>query len=169
MAKEINLTQGYVAIVDDEDFEYLNQWKWCVQKNRQNRYAARFLTEYVGEIKKIVQLRMHQVLLKKYYQKLPENIDFIDNDGLNIRKGNIRICSKSDAKRNGKKTIKKEGVKSKFKGVSLHKKTGKYHASICFNKKIYSLKYHESEILAAQAYNVAAKKYHGEFAKLNDV
>jgi hypothetical protein len=166
--REIKLTQGLVALVDDEDFEYLNQWKWCVQKNRQNRYAARFTTLFSDGIKKRVQLRMHQVLLKMYNQK-SEGVDFIDNNGLNLTKINIRVASQTEAKRNGKKTIKVGGTKSQFKGVTFHKKTGKYHASIFCDKKAMSLKYHDTEVLAAIAYNEAAIKYHGEFANLNQV
>lgn len=58
---------------------------------------------------------------------------------------------------------------SGFKGVGFHAKSGKYHARIVVNYKAISLGYHRTAQEAALAYNAAALKYHGEFAKLNQV
>jgi len=57
MAKEIQLTQGKVAIVDDEDFEYLNQWKWYANNN----YAIRSFTVSKS---KVLRISMHREIMK---------------------------------------------------------------------------------------------------------
>jgi hypothetical protein len=153
--KEIILSQGKVALVDDEDYEYLNQWKWCAVKSRYTFYASRGIMrdgKWTSE-------RMHRVILNPREREL---IDHRDHDGLNNQKSNLRICTNGQNQMN-----KRPASATGYKGV--YKDFGKYKASIEFNNKRLLLGVYRTPEEAALAYNEAAKKYHGEYANLNKV
>jgi len=152
--KEIKLTQGKVALVDDEDFEYLNQWKWCAIKNCRTFYAIR--TGY-DPCKKTI--RMHRIILNSPLGILT---DHIDHNGLNNQKSNLRICT---AAQNGYNKL----PIGKYKGVYYNESDGKMHirAQIMHNYKTYFLGYFNTEEEAARVYDVKAKELFGEFANLN--
>ena len=155
MAKEIQLNKEIVSIVDDEDFEYLNQWKWYLLKSHTNYYAIRTSKPE----NKLIQL--HRVVIKA---KEGEFVDHINGNKLDNRKINLRICTKAQNSQNRKMS---KFNKSGFNGVSWCIKNKKWVAQIsCENKKIHIGYYIELKD-AARAYNQAAQKYHGEFAKLN--
>ena len=82
--KKINLTQGLVTLVDDEDYEYINQWKWFAVLNNKNYYACRN-----GKSGKFW---MHREIIKT-----PDDLicDHIDHNGLNNQKSNLRNVNKS--------------------------------------------------------------------------
>ena len=159
--KEIKLTQGKVALVDDEDFEYLNQWKWCAHKAGNTFYAVREVRIEGREYN----LSMHRLLLRLKKGDKPV-VDHIDRDGLNNQRSNIRVCTTSQNMRNVKKFG--EGSYSEYKGVTLNKRVNRWHARIRIapGERLY-LGSFDSDVQAALAYNEAAKKYHGEFACLN--
>lgn len=149
--KKIPLTQGKFALVDDEDFEELSKHKWYAAKQRtDNFYAVRY--------KKRRMIYMHRTLLCVQWEK---HVDHKDGDGLNNMRSNIRICTQQENNRN--KRISLTSV-SGLKGVSLHKTTGKWVARIMVNMKSIHLGYFLNKNDAHEAYCVAAKKYHGEFA-----
>ena len=160
MAKEIQLSQGKVAIVDDEDFEYLNQWKWHVIKSDNIFYAKRNIKRYTG---KQTQISMHRLIMNpdKYMK-----IDHIDRDGLNNQKNNLRICTNSQ---NCMNRILHSNNKSGFKGVYFCKQHNKFRARVCINKINKHIGLYIDAKDAARAYNAAAIKYHGEFANLNKI
>ena len=151
--KEIKLTQGQVALVDDEDYDFLNQWKWYAHKGRKDGlfYAGK---RNNGDIK---QIWMHRLIMNT---SRGLTVDHIDHNGLNNQKCNLRNCSMSQNKMN----VTPIGL-SKFLGV--HPRNDKYVAQIKVNgKKIYIGTF-KTEEDAAHAYDNAAKKYFGEFANLN--
>ena len=156
MAKEIQLTQGKVAIVDDDMFDYLNQWKWYANNN----YVGRSITVSKNKQKHIL---IHRFIMKPDKGML---IDHLDGNPLNNQKNNLRICTHSDNMRNCKISIKNT---SGYKGVSFVKKKNKYKSAIKFNKRKIYLGYYIDPIDAARAYNTAAIKYFGEFAHLNKI
>jgi hypothetical protein len=162
MAKEIQLTQGKVAIVDDEDYEYLNQWKWYANEwKRGKHYAVRNVRKnkkYIGYES------MHRLLSNNNDKKLVT--DHINGNTLDNRKSNLRICSISE---NCKNRIVQKNNKTGFKGVRYIKDSNKYRAEIFNNGRHYSLGFFIDPIDAAKAYNAAALKYHGEFANLNKI
>ena len=93
-------------------------------------------------------------------------IDHIDGNGLNNCKSNLRLCTRQD---NAKNRNKPRGCSSRFKGVSYRKDSDQWSVSIGLKNRRISLGRFDSEIEAAKAYeqDLAAKKHHGKFAKLN--
>jgi hypothetical protein len=158
--KEIQLTQGKVAIVDDEMFEFLNQWKWFASNKNGKFYVVRNITVSKNKQNSIF---MHRFIMK------PEKgfvIDHLDGNGLNNQKNNLRICTNSENLRNRKKNVNN---KSGYKGVSLDKNLNKFRCKLYVNGQNIHIGMFIDPIDAAKAYNDAALKYHGEFAKLNKI
>ncbi len=150
--KYIELTQGKRAIVDDEDFDYINQWKWCLSTRG---YAERsFKLNGKSRI-----IKMHRLIMN-----FPKEIDHIDNNRLNNQKNNLRIVSRSQNRTNS--GLRSDNVSGK-KGVSLSKPSGKYVAQVQFNKGRAYLGSFENIHHAALAYDLWAKDIYGEFAKTN--
>lgn len=158
--KKIPLTQGKFALVDDEDFEYLNQWKWFAHKRGSGYYATRK--------EKNKQISMHRQIMS--VNDISVLIDHRDRNSLNNQRNNLRTASRSQ---NNANTISRKNSYSKYLGVSLFRKTkagkGKWRASIGKDKKIYHLGYFKTEQQAAIAYNKKALELHGEFANLNQL
>lgn len=159
MAKEIQLTQGKVAIVDDSDFEYLNQYKWHALKIGNTFYAARTITVIKNKHKLLL---MHRFITNNIDTKM--HTDHINGEGLDNRKINLRICTATQNLMNRGVQINN---KTGYKGVSYDKKLNKYRAQIRINKVTKNLGYYIDPIDAARVYNTAAIKYYGEFAQLN--
>lgn len=148
--KEIPLTQGYTAQVDDEDYEYLSQFTWCIGQG----YAVRHSSA------KLSCARMHRVILGA-----PKNmqVDHIDRNPLNNQRSNLRLCTASQNSCNAKSGRQKQS--SNYRGVSVHK--GKFRAQVTINRKVTHVGVFDCEEDAARAYDVVAKKHYGEFAILN--
>lgn len=158
--KEIQLTQGKVALVDDADYDWLNQWKWFAAKAKNTVYAHR--NERVNG--RQLTVRMHRIILG-----LTDPKDFCDHsngDGLDNQRSNIRRCTKRE---NGLNCKRKTSDTSNYKGVSLYARSNTWVARIMHNGKSVHLGYHKTENAAALIYNEAAIKYHGEFAYLNTI
>jgi hypothetical protein len=163
MAKEIQLTQGKVAIVDDEDFEYLNQWKWCLRGTGRGKFYAIRGFRKSKKNNKTGSVRMHRQIMKVEKGFV---VDHIDGNTLNNKKNNFRICTQSDNCKNQKMSIKN---KCGYKGVSQQKNTNKFISQISLNNNKIYLGTFTDIIDAARAYNEAALKYHGEFAHINKI
>lgn len=151
--KTIPLVRGREAIVSDEDYEYLSQWTWGLV---QNRYAARWENN--------THIRMHVVIAKRMGLDTRHEIDHKDRDTFNNQRQNLRPATKLDNSRN--RGPNKNNT-SGFKGVRLE--AGKWRAQIRVSKKRIHLGRFATAVLAAEAYNKAAKKYFGEFAYLNPI
>ncbi len=164
MSKRIPLTQDKFAIIDDEDYEKLNEYKWYTFKNKNTYYAVRNIGS--GEANKKSTIYMHREILKA---KKGETIDHINHDGLDNRQDNLRFCSVLENNRNTRKrkTFRGKKTSSKYKGITWYKKYNKWLAQIMLNKKQLHLGYYTEEIDAAKAYDESAIKHFGEFAKLN--
>lgn len=156
MAREIPLTQGKVAVVDDADYEWLMQWKWHF---RSMGYAGRRASKEAGGRALIL---MHRLITNA-----PSglDVDHVDGNRLNNQRSNLRLCTRAQNMRNQRKT--KRLVSSQFKGVSLYKPK-KWVAYIGLSRhKMHSLGYFHTELEAAHAYDAAARLHFGEFARLN--
>lgn len=172
--KEIKLTQGLSALVDDEDFEWLNQWKWYAHKRHGSTYAIRNIQ--VGDKRSAI--KMHRLImgLENVEGKM---VDHKDRNGLNCQRNNLRVCNAGENRKNSIKQLKK--ATSIYKGVVLHthKQFNKtlqrttiyqsWHARIVIDGKRKVVGCFKTEIEAAVAYNDAATKYYGEFALLNKI
>ncbi len=157
--KLIPLTQGQFAQVDDEDFEYLNQFKWFAHKNRYKFYAMRKVKKGTG---KWAPMSMHRILLGLIDPKI--YADHKDRNGLNNQRYNLREANGSQ--NNANKESRKNSS-SKYLGVKWYKKHEKWTSAIKLNYKTYHLGYFDLEEMAALAYNTKAVELHGEFANLN--
>lgn len=157
--KEIPLSQGKIALIDDTDFEWLNQWKWCAWKGRTTFYALR---NEKSNGKRIT-IRMHQLILG-----ISGNVqtDHKDGNGLNNQRFNIRECTVSQNLMNQRKH--RDG-QSKYKGVSWDKTKKKWTARVCVEGKNKHFGRYCSELEAATAYDLNAAKLFGEFARINQV
>jgi hypothetical protein len=155
--KEIKLTQDKIALVDDEDFEHLNQFKWCAIKRKNNFYSCRTL----GKSK----ILMHREIMKTQLENnIGKIIDHKDGNGLNNQKYNLRTCTNAENSRNRHSVNNSSG----YLGVTRkNRMTERWEVSIKVNKKKIYLGIFKDKKDAAKAYNEAAIKYHGEFARPN--
>ena len=160
--KEIQLTQGKVAMVDDADYEWLNQWKWYAHKHPKGSsfYAIRNCCQNG----KWISIKMHRIILGLTDPKVPA--DHKDGNGLNNQRYNLRGCNRAENNRN---VPPKRCGFSQYKGVALIKKTGKWNVRIRHNSKALHIGNYDTAEEAAKAYNEAAIKYHGEFAWTNQM
>lgn len=148
--KKIPLTQGKFAIVDDVDYERLSKFKWYCHCG----YARR-----MGDGKAI---HMHREILSP-----PDGfiIDHANGNRLDNRRENIRICTFAQNTQNAER---RSDNSSGYKGVSWHTNK-KWRTQIIVNGKVTHVGMFSNIIDAARAYNEAAIKYYGEFAKLNEI
>lgn len=163
--KEIQLTKGQVALVDDEDYDYLKQWHWFarIYSRWSSYYAFRgFYFSTNGKTKNIhTNIPMHREIIKAPRHLV---VDHIDHNGLNNQKSNLRLCT--IAQNNANRFSLKNST-SIYLGVYFAKDRNKWRAAISVNDKILERKSFDTEIEAALYYNELAIKYHGEFANLN--
>lgn len=156
--KEIPLTRGQVALVDDENYEMLNKHNWQALKSYKCWYAQRTV-KVDGKRKPIM---MHRFILGLPSSRFPQT-DHKNGNGLDNRKANLRICSPSENCFNrGKKSLSS----SKYKGV-YRVRNGKWAAHIKISSKDFHLGRYDREEYAARVYDAAARRHYGEFARTN--
>lgn len=153
--KKIKMYGGYFAMVDDKDFDFLNKYTWSLSKHGDLVYARNCK----------LNVRMHRLIMGA---KKSQIVDHIDGDGLNNTRSNLRFCNRSQNIANQRK---KAGAASKYKGVSRSSRKNpiRWVTRLQKNKKTVFVGQFKSEKEAAIAYNSAAKKMFGEFARLNEV
>ena len=166
--KEIELTQGQVALVDDEDFERINAVSWYTMRASTGTgcvaryYAVRNFRVRPGRHPKGRQNRiwMHHLILEK---KPGYEIDHIDANGLNNCRDNLRYVTHSENLMNVRKTTRPKH--SIYKGVSFF--DGKWTAQIRINNHLHFLGSYKIEEDAAKAYDIKAKELFGEYGRMN--
>lgn len=155
--KAIPLTQGKVALVDDEDFDWLNKWKWCATKDRNTWYAVR--AQWKNG--KYIRIIMHRLILRA---PCGTETDHKDRNGLNNQRDNLRLATTVQNQQN---KIKQRGLSSQYKGVSWRKDIAKWRVQIFIKGKRLYLGHFHSEKQAANAYDRAARKHFRKYARLN--
>lgn len=146
MSKEIPLTKGLVALVDDADFETVNQFKWHTVTYKRNHYAQR-------EIRingRRTTLHLHTALMQPPHGF---QVDHINGNGLDNRRCNMRIVSNQQNSFNH--TKKKLGCTSQYRGVFWATRNGRWLARITINGKGKHLGSFDCEEEAARAYDAA--------------
>lgn len=159
MAREIPLTRGLVAIVDDEDYEWLSQWKWCADTpSRARSYARR------RERARAPAIYMHRIIVGA---ERGQFVDHINGNPLDNRRANLRLCSRAENNRN--QTRLTPGKSSAYKGVCWDKREGRWKSCITLGEKHRHIGYFATEVEAARAYDAKAIELFGEFACTNEM
>ena len=159
--RRIPLTRGKYTIVDPKHYERLNKYKWQASKGSNTFYASRSVWDRVNKKKHTI--KMHREIITPPY---PLVVDHINHNGLDNRKANLRPATKSQNTIN-KPYKKKKAAHSKYRGVTWQKSNNKWQAQIRAKGLHRVIGYYDNEIEAAKAYDVVARKHHGEFAVLN--
>lgn len=157
--REVALTQGKVAFVDNEDYEKLVQYNWCAKKHRNTFYAIR----HIWINGKRTTQGMHREILGLTNGDRAI-IDHRDRNGINNQRYNLRDVSASINSFNRKKAINNS---SGYRGVSWNKPTKKWITSYTYNKKRKHIGLFNDPIKAALAYDSAVLAYRGKDAVLN--
>lgn len=171
MVQEIALTRGLIALVDDGDYERLSQFKWSASVISPGRaYGRTCIIDGSGKTRKLRWLYMHRAILQPPDELV---VDHIDGDGVNNRRGNLRVCRSIENHANRRSISSSSG----FKGVNWDEfEYGKgrrypskrpWRAKIKVRGKLIQLGRFENPQSAADAYDAAATQYFGEFAATN--
>lgn len=155
--KEIKLTQGQVALVDDDDYGWLVQWKWQALRSSTKYYATR-----MDRTNGLTCIYMHRAIMSA---PLGMEVDHINGDGLDNRRSNLRLCTGLENHFNLRKI---KPATSKYKGVCVSPE-GYITAYAYENDRTVYIGRFKTEEDAALAYNEATLKIHGEFARLNEI
>lgn len=160
--KEIPVSRGMVALVDDEDFDLVGHLRWYASIVNKGScfYAARHTSR---KSEKHMVIYMHRIILNA---PSGMDVDHINGNGLDNQKKNLRLCNHQQNMCNIRK---RKGASSLYKGVHWAKIHQRWVAKIEVNKKIRAVGVFRTEIEAALAYNEAAKELHGEYAVLNNI
>ena len=148
--REIPLTQGRVALVDDEDYDWLSQWRWQFLSGRPG-YATR--NEH--------RVFMHRAIMQAAEDEL---IGHRNGNTLDNRRANLYRASRSDL---GSRQRIRTGGLSRYKGVTWDRANGRWRAMIQVQAKRIHLGYFGDEVAAARAYDAAALHHFGPAAVIN--
>jgi hypothetical protein len=141
------------ALFSPQDYDVISQYKWYL--NADGYVVSGSVAESGSNI------RLHRHLLDVIDEKLV--VDHINHDRLNNRRENIRTCT---YQQNSQNSIPKSSL-SKYKGVNYNARDNKWYARIVVGGKNIHLGVFDTDIEAAQQYDIAAKKYFQEYAFLN--
>lgn len=149
MSKLIPLSKGLHAIVDNDDYEWLNQWKWCVN-------GRGYVTRTTPDRKFIL---IHRIIMNA---SNGIQVDHINGNKLDNRHENLRFATQAQ---NNSNVGKHRGL-SRFKGV-YPQPSGNFVAKITVRGKVHHLGTFRNEAEAARAYDEQALLHFGEYARLN--
>lgn len=150
---KLPMSNGSYVLIDEDMFDVLSKYNWNERKSSKDH------TSYASTRDNV---KMHRLImgLKVGDKRL---VDHINHNGLDNRRCNLRVCTNAENTRNARPS---KNATSKYKGVSVSK-CNTYVSRIRVDGKLIQLGTFKSELEAAEKYDVAAKKYFGEFAYLN--
>ncbi len=160
--KTIPVSQGRIAVVDDEDFDRVSQNSWSLKKSPHDK------TEYASRSIKIngkwTQISLHRFV---FNARPGVRIDHKDGNGLNCQKFNLRECSHPQNLQN-QRMHNKHGLKgiALITNLPAHRQ---WISKIRVDGKLKTIGHFGSALEAAAAYNAMATKHFGEFARLNPI
>jgi hypothetical protein len=154
----VPLSRGKFAVIDAADEGRVSQHAWHYRLTKGREYAVMSKGGRPGQPR----LPLHRFLLGAADEVM---VDHIDGDGLNNRRSNLRLATNAENSRNQKKR-KVPNASSSFKGVHHHE-GGKWIARITVNYRNIRLGSFDTEVEAARAYDAAARRHFGEFARVN--
>ncbi|MCJ7729128.1 MAG: AP2 domain-containing protein [Sedimentisphaerales bacterium] len=157
--RRIYLGEEKWTIVEPQDYYRFGNFKWFIRGNGCKFYALRSFI--VGP------MRTKMISLHREIMNAPAGllVDHFNGKTLDNRKANLRLATHAQNTHNRQKT--KSKTSSRFIGVCFDKSRGKWTAHIAYQKKLFNLGRFKDEVEAARTYDAAARKYHGEFARLN--
>lgn len=162
--KEIPLTKGLVAIVDDEDFELVSAFKWYASGIPRDPTIFYAKTHEKGTHRSIT---LHRMLMG---EPVGIHVDHVNGNPLDCRRPNLRVAtSHQNSFNRWKDKNRKRPPSSRYKGVSIHRRVNSiaWAAQIKLNQEQIYLGLYPTEEMAARAYDGAAVELFGEFARLN--
>lgn len=157
--KKIKLTQGKFAIVDDDIFDFLNQFKWYANFDGRNYYARKSMNVRFGKIKKQLTIRMHHLVIG--YPLHKKQIDHINHNGLDNRRSNLRMVTCRENAWNQRRQSNGK-VSSRFPGVYWNKGNSRWCSQIRINGERVELGIFKNELEAAFTYLRRLKQHEAE-------
>lgn len=156
---EVELSRGFVALIDDEDAELVGRYKWWAHGRDRWVYACAW-HRYGPRWQDRRMIQMHRLIMGVWDGR---KVDHRNHDTLDNRRDNLRLGTNANNQAN---RISAVGT-SRFKGVSWNTQKQKWRATIYREGRTIFLGYFDSEEEAALAYNAVAARMDGEFACLN--
>ncbi len=165
--RKIRLTEGKFTIVEPDDFYLLNSFDWLTCGRDDIPYAGRVVRSKTGRLKTILMHRQIMLGLSGVEGNAPPDllVDHKNTNSLDNRRSNLRFATHFQNSCNSRRD--KSKTYSRYRGVSFSKRKQKWFAEIRNHGRKIWLGYFTDETKATRAYDAAAKKYHGEFARLN--
>lgn len=151
----VTLTKGYTAVIDAADVPLVERFNWYALVHLHTVYAMR--ADYSESRRRVVGL--HRVIMG---DPIGLDVDHRDSDGLNNRRKNLRVATESQNLCNQR--MRKDNT-SGYKGVSLHRATGRWAAYINLKGKRKNLGLFNCPTSAHCAYINASRELHGEFGR----
>jgi len=157
--RKIYLGEDEWTLVEPLDYYWLKNFNWYLGGNGKEFYAFTNIKIGPGKVKMV---SMHRQIMNPPPHLL---VDHRNTNTLDNRRANLRLATHSENACNRRKISSK--TSSQYIGVYFEKRTGRYTSKIRIHGKRLWLGRFNTELSAAKAYDEAAKKYHGEFARLN--
>lgn len=159
-AFEIQLTKGYTALVDlaDADLDAFD-WQCFETPNSDLVYARNSKGRQTTLLHRAV---LERILNRKLSRQ--EHVDHIDRNGLNCRRSNLRLATRSENMQNRKLA---SNNKSGYRGVSYDKVKQKWIATIGYGGEHIYLGGYDTPEEANKVRVAAAKQLHGKFARFD--